>query len=83
MWFCMAFCLVRIMIVSSACRAKRARASDVVGGHLEGLLHQHAVDDSDDRKAHGDLVDQEEDHEPLRDLWRRLLFGLESKPRSQ
>ena len=31
-------------------------------------LHQHTIDDSDDRKAHGDFVNQKENHEPLLSL---------------
>lgn len=31
-------------------------------------LHQHTIDDSDDGKAHGDFVNQKENHEPLLSL---------------
>ncbi len=48
-------------------------------------LHQHTIDNSDDSKAHGDFVNQKENHEPLlrigftaRDFlrWNGILVGV-------
>lgn len=39
-----------------------------IGVEAQTYLHQHTIDDSNDGKAHGDFVNQKENHEPLLSL---------------